>query len=158
MTVIEIIDQISNTPGSKDKMTILEQNMSPLLKQIFNDTYDTSRNYYIKKFIEPSGAGKMTIEDNYQVFHNMLDALNKRVVIGNAAIEFVSNTIALYITIPRTGVRGRVTRMPHYCLLAKCDFISAISSAIDFAIDTKISHIFFIKFFVFSDNFLILTK
>ena len=51
MTVIEIIDQISNTPGSKDKMTILEQNMSPLLKQIFNDTYDTSRNYYIKKFI-----------------------------------------------------------------------------------------------------------
>lgn len=96
MTVIEIIDQISNTPGSKDKMTILEQNMSPLLKQIFNDTYDTSRNYYIKKFIEPSGAGEMTIEDNYQVFHNMLDALNKRVVIGNAAIEFVSNTIALY--------------------------------------------------------------
>ena len=68
------------------------------------------------------------------------------------------NTIALYITIPRTGVRGRVTRMPHYRLSAKCDFISAISSAIDFAIDTKISIIFFIKFFVFSDNFLILTK
>lgn len=96
MTVIEIIDQISNTPGSKDKMTILEQNMSPLLKQIFNDTYDTSRNYHIKKFIEPSGAGEMTIEDNYQVFHNMLNNLNSRLVTGNAAIEFVSNTIALY--------------------------------------------------------------
>lgn len=96
MTVIEIINQIASTPGSKDKMAILDQNMSPLLKQIFNDTYDTSRNYHIKKFTPHSSNGALTIEDNYQIFHNMLDNLNSRAVTGNAAIEFVYSTVSLY--------------------------------------------------------------
>lgn len=95
MTVIDTIKLISETPGSKDKMDILQQNMSPLLKQIFNDTYDTSRNYHIKKF-NVSCCGSLTIENNYEAFHNALDALNKRVVTGNAAIQFLENTISLY--------------------------------------------------------------
>jgi hypothetical protein len=69
-----------------------------------------------------------------------------------------NQVILLLYNYPAHRRAREVTRLPHYCLLAKCDFISAISSAIDFAIDTKISAIFFIKFFVFSDNFLILTK
>lgn len=95
MTVIEILNKIKNTAGSNDKRAILDENKTPLLEQIFSDTYDKSRNYYIKKY-NSICCGSLTIENNYEVFHNMLDNLNARVITGNAAIEFVENTLSLY--------------------------------------------------------------
>lgn len=95
MTVIEILNKIKNTAGSNDKRAILDENKTPLLEQIFSDTYDKSRNYYIKKYNSTS-CGSLTIENNYEVFHNMLDNLNARVITGNAAIEFVESTLSLY--------------------------------------------------------------
>lgn len=110
MKIREILEQIRNTAGSNDKRAILEANKSELLEQIFTDTYDNSRNYYVKKYNKDySGspdidllAGfidtpKLTIDDNYNVFHDMLDTLNSRKVTGNAAVNRVEDVISSFI-------------------------------------------------------------
>lgn len=110
MKIREILEQIRNTAGSNDKRAILEANKSELLEQIFTDTYDNSRNYYVKKYNKDySGspdidllAGfidtpKLTIDNDYCVFHSMLDTLNGRMVTGNAAVNRVEDVISSFI-------------------------------------------------------------
>lgn len=110
MKIREILEQIRNTAGSNDKRAILEANKSELLEQIFTDTYDNSRNYYVKKYNKDySGspdidllAGfidtpKLTIDDDYSVFHDMLDTLNSRKITGNAAVNRVEDVISSFI-------------------------------------------------------------
>lgn len=110
MKIREILEQIRNTAGSNDKRAILEANKSELLEQIFTDTYDNSRNYYVKKYNKDySGspdidllAGfidtpKLTIDDDYNVFHDMLDTLNSRKITGNAAVNLVEDVISSFI-------------------------------------------------------------
>ena len=43
MKIRELFELIKNTPGSNDKKNILDQNMSPIVKQIFEDTYGTQK-------------------------------------------------------------------------------------------------------------------
>jgi hypothetical protein len=50
MLIRDIIASIRDTAGSNAKRTILEANKSELLDLIFADTYDKSRNYYVKKY------------------------------------------------------------------------------------------------------------
>ena len=50
MLIRDIIESIKNTAGSNAKREILEANRSELLDLIFADTYDKSRNYFIKKY------------------------------------------------------------------------------------------------------------
>lgn len=110
MKIREILEQIRNTAGSNDKRAILEANKSELLEQIFTDTYDNSRNYYVKKYNKDySGspdidllAGfidtpKLTIDDDYNVFHDMLDTLNSRKITGNAAVNRVEDVISSFV-------------------------------------------------------------
>ena len=110
MKIREILEQIRNTAGSNDKRAILEANKSELLEQIFTDTYDNSRNYYVKKYNKDySGspdidllAGfidtpKLTIDNDYNVFHDMLNTLNGRMVTGNAAVNRVEDVISSFI-------------------------------------------------------------
>lgn len=110
MKIREILEQIRNTAGSNDKRAILEANKSELLEQIFTDTYDNSRNYYVKKYNKDySGspdidllAGfivtpKLTIDEDYNVFHDMLDTLNSRKITGNAAVNRVEDVISSFI-------------------------------------------------------------
>lgn len=110
MKIREILEQIRNTAGSNDKRAILEANKSKLLEQIFTDTYDNSRNYYVKKYNKDySGspdidllAGfidtpKLTIDNDYNVFHDMLDTLNSRKITGNAAVNRVEDVISAFI-------------------------------------------------------------
>lgn len=110
MLIRDIIESIKNTAGSNAKREILEANKSELLEQIFTDTYDNSRNYYVKKYNKDySGspdidllAGfidtpKLTIDDNYNVFHDMLDTLNSRKITGNAAVNRVEDVISSFI-------------------------------------------------------------
>lgn len=110
MKIREILEQIRNTAGSNDKRAILEANKSELLEQIFTDTYDNSRNYYVKKYNKDySGspdidllAGfidtpKLTIDEDYNVFHDMLDTLNSRKITGNAAVNRVEDVISSFV-------------------------------------------------------------
>ena len=96
MTVLEILENIRTTAGSNDKRSILDINKSPLLELIFSDTYDKNRNYFVKKFNRNLTVGALTVESDYEKFHNMLNCLNARAITGNAAIDFVENTLSLY--------------------------------------------------------------
>lgn len=110
MNIREILETVKNTAGSNAKREIIEANKSDLLDLIFADTYDNSRNYYVKKYNKDySGspdidllAGfidtpKLTIDDNYNVFHDMLDTLNNRKITGNAAVNLVEDVISSFV-------------------------------------------------------------
>lgn len=100
MKIFEIINQVRNTAGSKAKKDILNFQMNEVLEQIFADTYDKSRNYYVKKYnreYETMFSEGLTIDANYDVFHNMLNQLNDRTVTGDAAVALVEDTIAQYV-------------------------------------------------------------
>ena len=102
MIIRDILETIKNTAGSNAKREILEANKSELLDLIFADTYDRSRNYFVKKYdndpftLFDVDHQYLTIDANYDVFHNMLDKLNNREVTGNAAIALVEDTIASF--------------------------------------------------------------
>lgn len=100
MKTFEIINQVRNTAGSKAKKEILNSQMNEVLEQIFADTYDKSRNYYVKKYNrehETMFSEGLTIDTNYDVFHNILNQLNDRTVTGDAAIALVEDTISQYV-------------------------------------------------------------
>lgn len=102
MLIREIFDTIKNTGGSKKKQAILEANLNPTIETIFNDTYDQSRKYFVHKYNKNWGDDYIfreiyNIDENYNEFHEMLDALASRKVTGNAAIAMVEETIAKFI-------------------------------------------------------------
>ena len=102
MLIRDIIESIKNTAGSNAKREILEANKSELLDLIFADTYDKSRNYFIKKYDKNWGENYLygnilTIDEHYSVFHDMLEVLNSRETTGNNAIALVEETIARFI-------------------------------------------------------------
>lgn len=102
MLIRDIIESIKNTAGSNAKREILEANKSELLDLIFADTYDRSRNYFIKKYDKNyyciyAVGYYLTIDDNYNEFHDMLNRLNSREVTGNAAVTLVEETIARFV-------------------------------------------------------------
>lgn len=96
MTVHELFETIKSTAGSNSKKEVLKQNFTPVVKQIFLDTYDTTRKYYIKKIDYDFREGSFTIDNNYDTFHNMLDMLNNRDVTGNTALMIVKTTIDMF--------------------------------------------------------------
>lgn len=96
MTVREIFTTLASIPGSNDKMQFLNENTNEIVSRIFQDTYNKKRKYYIKKF-NVTKTGDLTIDEDYMEFHGMLNALNARIVTGNAAVELVEMTIGMYV-------------------------------------------------------------
>lgn len=96
MIVREIFTTLASIPGSNNKMQFLNENTNETVSLIFQDTYDTKRKYYVKKF-NVTRAGDLTIDEDYMEFHGMLNALNARIVTGNAAVELVEMTIGMYV-------------------------------------------------------------
>lgn len=95
----DLFSIIAATPGATDKKTLIQSHNSELLHQIFEDTYDESKKYYVKKFEmpHPDILGVNTIDENYTVFHDMLISLSKREVTGQAAIDWVEETIGSFV-------------------------------------------------------------
>lgn len=96
MIVREIFNKIASIPGSNDKMQFLNENTNETVSLIFQDTYDTKRKYYVKKF-NITNTGTLTIDTSYNLFHNMLEDLNNRVVTGNVAVETVERMIGSFV-------------------------------------------------------------
>ena len=98
MTIREVINAIKNEPSTTGKKSIVNANMSETLKTIWLDTYGKQK-YYVKK-INPTGSlfsGELTIDDNYNVFHNALEMLSSRKVTGNDAVEYIEDTITSFV-------------------------------------------------------------
>lgn len=96
MTIREIFNKIASIPGSNDKMQFLNENTNETVSLIFQDTYDTKRKYYVKKF-NVVNTGILTIDTSYNLFHDMLEDLNNRVITGNAAVEAVERMIGCFV-------------------------------------------------------------
>ena len=96
MLIHELFAQIKSTSGASEKTAIMKENITPLIKQIFADTYGAQK-YFVKKFDLPPFPGEKTIENDYDAFHKVLELLADRKVTGNAAIELLSSTIQEFI-------------------------------------------------------------
>ena len=87
--------QIQNTAGTNAKKEILRKNMSPIIRQIFEDTYGPQK-YFIKKFVCPRSIGNGTLDDNYDAFHTILGSLACREVTGDEAYRQLQIVVAMY--------------------------------------------------------------
>ena len=96
MIVREFFTTLASIPGSNDKMQFLNENTNEIVSLIFQDTYDTKRKYYVKKF-NVTNTGTLTIDASYNLFHNLLEDLNNRVITGNAAVEAVERMIGSFV-------------------------------------------------------------
>ena len=88
MGIVTLFEQVKGTASTTEKLQLLKDNMSPLLKQIFKDTYDDV-NYYVRKFPETGECGLWTIDDHYENWHQLLTDLSNKVFTGNDAIEHI---------------------------------------------------------------------
>ena len=95
MTISQIFNQISTTAGINDKMALMQQNLNDTIKLIYKDTYDSSRKYGVHKYTITSN-GTLTVDANYDQFHDLLDQLAARKLTGNAAIDAVSSLISKF--------------------------------------------------------------
>ena len=95
MKVREVFELIKNTPGSNEKKDILDKAMSPLIKQIFEDTYG-SQKYYIKKY-NITSSGSLTIDENYDMFHTILVKLSTREITGHYAVIVLETIINSFV-------------------------------------------------------------
>lgn len=94
-TIFRTFLQIQNTAGTNAKKEILRKNMSPVIRQIFEDTYGPKK-YYIKTFVPNGDYGHLFIDIDYDTFHNTLMKLANREVTGDAAERLLQNTVALF--------------------------------------------------------------
>jgi DNA ligase-1 len=94
-TIFRTFLQIQNTAGTNAKKEILKKNMSPIWRQIFEDTYGPQK-YYIKKFVPNGEYGHLFIDIDYDTFHNTLMKLANREVTGDAAERLLQATVALF--------------------------------------------------------------
>lgn len=100
MKIREIFENIKSIPGSKAKKEFFEQHKNNIIELIFADTYDDSKKYYVHKYNHDYQSlinYNYTVDDNYDVFHDMLQKLANREVTGNAAIALVEDVISQYV-------------------------------------------------------------
>lgn len=91
MTTPELFDLIKNTAGTNKKKEILANNMTPVVQQIFEDTY-SDKKYFVKKY-NVTKSGEKTVDENYKDFAECLFILSNRYKTGNAAVSLVEHTI-----------------------------------------------------------------
>ena len=96
MLIHEIFDQIEHAAGTTEKNAILQNNMNDTIKQIYLDCYDPQLKYGVHKF-KPYNKGFMTIDANYDKFHELLVKLANRELTGNAAIDAVEAMISSFV-------------------------------------------------------------
>lgn len=100
--ISKLFETIRTTSGISEKMAemqraLADESIKSTIVQIFNDTYDKSRMYYVKKFGHTETSGKFTIEKDYAFFHDLLDRLSSRELTGNAAVLAVESAIQKYV-------------------------------------------------------------
>jgi hypothetical protein len=91
MTTPELFDLIKNTAGTNKKKEILANNLTPVVQQIFEDTY-SDKKYFVKKY-NVTKSGTKTVDENYKDFAECLFILSNRYKTGNAAVALVEHTI-----------------------------------------------------------------
>jgi hypothetical protein len=93
-TVIEILEQLENTPGRLDKEEIMERySKNDLLKRVFVAACDPYIDYGVRKFKKPASLSRKEREDDIAlqtVVDDLLPDLATRKLTGNDARETVT--------------------------------------------------------------------
>lgn len=95
MRIYDVFQQIKENKSVKQRKDILEQNMNETIRYIFNDTYG-SKKYGISVFILSGEVGELTLDNDYIIFHNVLNQLHRKEVEGQEAYTLLQNTVARY--------------------------------------------------------------
>ncbi len=111
MNVVEVLETLRKTAGTLDKKNIIKENKSDLLTQIFQDTYDESRKYNVKKYevIDTIMSGAH-IDVSYSIFHDALNLLANRAITGDAAVEYIGKVIGSFAPEERWILDGILQR------------------------------------------------
>lgn len=110
MKITELFVKIQDTAGTNDKKQLLKDNLNPTIQQIFEDTYG-SQKYYIKQFFPVLNLfGALTLDNDYNVFHEALTRLSNREVTGNDAIGFITGVFYKFDTDSQQILRGIIDR------------------------------------------------
>lgn len=112
MNVVEVLTTLKGTAGTLDKKNIIKENKSELLTQIFQDTYDESRKYNVKKYtIHECPTGYFdSIEDGYPLFHAILNDLVEKKMTGNDAVHGVGLIVGTFKPEDRWVIEGILQR------------------------------------------------
>lgn len=110
MKITELFVKIQDTAGTNDKKQLLKDNLNPTIQQIFEDTYG-SQKYYIKQFFPVLNLfGTLTLDNDYNIFHEALTRLSNREVTGNEAIGFITGVFYKFDTDSQQILRGIIDR------------------------------------------------
>ena len=121
MNVVETLTLLRETSGTLDKKNIIKENNSDLLELIFKDTYDTSVKYNVKKYevwdkvlysreLFGPDLQYYHIDNNYCVFHGVLEELASGRLSGNTAVKRVGEVIGYYVPEERWILDGIIQR------------------------------------------------
>ena len=112
MTVVEVLTTLKSTASTLDKKNIIKENKSDILTQIFQDTYDESRKYNVKKYkIHECPTGYFdSIEDGYPLFHAILNDLVEKKMTGNDAVHGVGLIVGTFKPEDRWVIEGILQR------------------------------------------------
>jgi DNA ligase-1 len=83
MTIVQLFNTVKNTAGTNDKLLILNNEMSDLVKDIFEQTYGEHK-FYVTK-IDVETTGDLTIEEGWADYKQVLWQCECRHITGNEA-------------------------------------------------------------------------
>ena len=111
MKVVEILETLRSTAGTLDKKKLIQDNKSDLLTQIFQDTYDESRKYNVKKYeVIDTVMSSAHIDESYSIFHDALNLLANRAITGDAAVEYIGKVVGSFAPEERWILDGILQR------------------------------------------------
>lgn len=94
MSIVEIFDTCAKTAKKAERESILLGADKDLVNTILHDVYDKNKTYGVTtKNILVNFDGKLTVDRDYHIFHDLLEKLASRELTGNAAIDTVVDTI-----------------------------------------------------------------
>jgi len=83
MTIVQLFTTVKNTAGTNDKLQILKDNMSDLVKDIFEHTYGEHK-YFVTKVV-PESYGTCTIETHWKDYEQVLWQCEVHHIVGDEA-------------------------------------------------------------------------
>lgn len=94
MTILETFQNCASSSKAADRKAILLAANRDLVTIILADTYDKTRTYGITtKNLVISSAGSLTIDNDYNRFHEVLDKCASRKLTGNDALDAIVDII-----------------------------------------------------------------
>lgn len=97
MKIVDILNKIQTSSKLEQKASVVKENDSETLKNIFEDTYTKDKYNVTSKNIVLDSFGEKTLEKNYDEFRALLLCLKNRELTGNAALDATKSLIEKFV-------------------------------------------------------------